>query len=54
MPPYNAVRLQMLLGKADEVTQPDESATALSYFGRHVQFTCGRGKLVTAVDLYVP
>jgi len=54
MPPYSATRLQMKLGKADEVTEPEAGVVCLTYFAARVRFTCGAGKSVTAVDLYAP
>jgi hypothetical protein len=54
MPPHDAIRLQMVLGKADEVTQTETGVTSLSYFTRHVHFTCRASKGVSSVDLYAP
>ncbi len=58
LPTYDAARLQMAMGKADEsVENQDGQNTRLSYFGRHVRYTVHAFRnlsLVTEVDLYAP
>lgn len=58
LPTYDAARLQMALGKADEVVEsPAGENTRLSFFARHVRFTVHAYRslsLVTEVDLYAP
>ena len=58
LPTYDAARLQMALGKADEaVESPSGGETRLSFFARHVRYTVHtypRLSLVTEVDLYAP
>lgn len=56
LPTYDAARLQMALGKADEVVEIGEN-TRLSFFARHVRYTVHAYRdlsVVTEVDLYVP
>jgi hypothetical protein len=56
LPTYDAARLQMALGKADEAAESrDGDDTRLTYFGRRVQYTVHRFRalsVVTEVDLY--
>jgi hypothetical protein len=58
LPTYDAARLQMAMGKADEsVESPADEDTRLSFFGRHVRYTVHAYRnlsLVTEVDLYAP
>ena len=58
LPTYDAARLQMAMGKADEaVESPSGSDTRLSFFARHVRYTVHAFRnlsLVTEVDLYAP
>ena len=58
LPTYDAARLQMAMGKADEsVESPADEDTRLSYFGRHVRYTVHAFRtlsLVIEVDLYAP
>jgi hypothetical protein len=58
LPTYDAARLQMAMGKADEaVESPSAQDTRLSFFGRHVRYTVHAYRslsLVTEVDLYAP
>ena len=58
LPTYDAARLQMAMGKADESVENLEAEnTRLSYFGRHVRYTVHAFQsmsLVTEVDLYAP
>lgn len=54
MPPYNATRLQMKLGQADDVSPPEDGVTYLTYFHRRLGFTFVGSKNISAVDLYSP
>jgi hypothetical protein len=58
LPTYDAARLQMAMGKADESVEiPADEDTRLSYFARHVRYTVHAFRtlsLVTEVDLYAP
>lgn len=58
IPTYDAARLQMALGKADEVAEGRSGEdTRVSFFGRRVQYTVHAFRtlsVVTEVDLYAP
>src|ERR1035437_4645984 len=58
LPTYDAARLQMALGKADEAVEiRNGEDTRLSFFDRHVRYTVHAYRnltLVTEVDLYAP
>jgi len=58
LPTYDAARLQMALGKADEVAEsPSGEDTHLSFFARRVQYTVHAYRsvsVVAEVDLYAP
>ena len=58
LPTYDAARLQMALGKADEVIEGRNGEdTRLTYFGRRLQFTVHAFRalaVITEVDLYAP
>jgi hypothetical protein len=58
LPTYDAARLQMAMGRADEVVErPTAEDTCLSFFARHVRYTVHAFRtltLVTEVDLYAP
>ncbi len=58
LPTYDAARLQMALGKADEsIELLAGEDTRLSFFARHVRYTVHAHRvlsLVTEVDLYAP
>jgi hypothetical protein len=54
LPPYDPTRLQIALGKADDVIQPELDQVRLSYFARRLQFTFQGTKLVSEVDFYAP
>lgn len=58
LPTYDAARLQMTMGKADEaIESPAEQDTRLSFFSRHVRYTVHSFRalsLVTEVDIYAP
>lgn len=58
LPTYDAARLQMTMGRADEVIQsPTGEDTRLSFFARHVRYTVHAFtnlSLVTEVDIYAP
>ena len=58
LPTYDATRLQVALGKADDITQSRLGEdTYLSFFGRHVRYTVHHFRMlsvVTEVDLYAP
>ena len=54
MPPYNATRLQMKLGKADDIRDPETGVLYLTYFGNRLGFTFVGSKNVASVDLYAP
>jgi hypothetical protein len=58
IPTYDAVRLQMALGKADDVGQSASGEEArLNFYARRVQYTTRAFRVlsvVVAVDLYAP
>ena len=58
LPPYDAARLQIALGKADEtIESPTGEDARLSFFARHVRYTVHAYRsisLVSEVDLYEP
>jgi hypothetical protein len=58
LPPYDAVRLQMALGKADDAAESVAGVEArLNFYARHAQYTVHaypRLSVVVAVDLYAP
>ncbi len=54
MPPYDAVRLQMRLGQADEILSPAAEETRLVYFKTGLEFSFHGTGRVTAVDVYAP
>jgi hypothetical protein len=58
LPTYDAARLQMAMGKADESIESSSGEdTRLSFFGRHVRYAVHAYRnlsLVTEVDLYAP
>ena len=54
MPPYDHTRLQMLLGKADEVATVESSMISLTYFARRVRFMFRDVHNVSSVDFYAP
>jgi hypothetical protein len=58
LPTYDAARLQMAMGKADEaVERPTGDNMLLSFFALHVRYTVHGYRslsLVTEVDLYAP
>ncbi|MEI8195802.1 MAG: hypothetical protein WCI73_07835 [Phycisphaerae bacterium] len=54
LPPYGVARLQIKLGKADEVYQPEAGVTCLIYLKSRMQFTFAGTGSVAAVDLYEP
>jgi hypothetical protein len=58
VPTYDAVRLQVAMGKADDIAQsPSGEEARLNFYARHVLYTVHAYRalaVVVAVDLYAP
>jgi hypothetical protein len=58
IPPYDADRLQMALGKADQIDAPSSAGeTNVSFFGRRLRYAVHDFEIlsvVTEVDMYMP